>query len=144
MTEGPLAAPAPGGPGERLPPGALRSFPGERAWQVGARTVHVAAMGLVLGGVAFAAPGRALALPVAFTLASGLLLLGIDLWKGGAYFTQGNGAAVLLKLALLGLGQLLPAARLEWYLAATAVASVGSHMPRTWRHWSLLHRRVIE
>ena len=101
-------------------------------------------MALVLGGVAFAAPGRAMATAVALTLASGLLLLGIDLWKSGAYLAQGNGVAVLLKLALLGLGQLLPAARLEWYLAATAVASVGSHMPRTWRHWSFLHRRVIE
>jgi hypothetical protein len=111
---------------------------------VGARTVHLAAMGLVLGGVAFAAPERALLLPLALTLASGLLLLGIDLWKSGAYFTQGNGIAVVLKLALLGLGQLFPAVRLEWYLAATVVASIGSHMPKTWRHGSFLHRRVIE
>jgi len=141
VTTGPKAA---AGAADRPPSPALRSFRGERAWQVGARTVHLAAMALVLGGVAFAAPERALVLPIALTLASGLLLLGIDLWKGGGYFTQGNGVAVLLKLALLGLGQLLPAARLEWYLAATAVASIGSHMPRTWRHWSFLHRRVIE
>jgi hypothetical protein len=94
--------------------------------------------------VAFQAPERALVLPVALTIASGLLLLGIDLWKSGAYLYQGNGAAVLLKLALLGLGQSVPAARLEWYLAATAVASIGSHMPKTWRHWSLLDRRVME
>lgn len=144
MTPAPKAAPAPGSLRDRLLPRSPRTFRGERAWQVGARTVHVAAMGLVLGGVAFAAPERSLVLPVALTLASGLLLLGIDLWKSGAYFTQGNGVAVLLKLALLGLGQLLPAARLEWYLAATVVASIGSHVPKTWRHWSLLHRRVIE
>jgi hypothetical protein len=112
--------------------------------QVAARTVHIAAMALVLGGVAYAAPERALVLPLAFTIASGLLLLGIDLWKGGAYLVQGNGVGVLLKLALLGLGQLFPAARLECYIAATAVASIGSHMPRTWRHWSFLHRRVLD
>jgi hypothetical protein len=144
VRRGAAAAPVPGSVRERLFPRTPRSFRGARAWQVGARTVHIAAMGLVLGGVAFAAPERALVLPVALTIASGLLLLGIDLWKSGAYLYQGNGVAVLLKLALLGLGQLFPAARLEWYLAATAVASIGSHMPKTWRHWSFLDRRVMD
>ena len=144
MTRAPQAAPAPGNPGVRRPPAAARSLPGERAWKVLARTVHIAAMGVLLGGVAFAAPRAALVLPIALTLASGVLLLGLDLWKGGGYLTQGNGAAVVLKLALLGLGQILPAARLEFYLAATVVASVGSHMPRTWRHWSFVHRRVMD
>jgi hypothetical protein len=125
-------------------PPATRSFRGERAVQVAARTVHVAAMGLLLGGVAYAVPQSRLGLPIALTLASGLILFGVDLWKGGAYLVQGNGVAVLLKLALLGMGQFLPGQRLEWYLAATVVASVGSHMPRTWRHWSFVHRRVLE
>jgi len=137
-------APERGSLRERLAPRPPRTFRGARAVQVAARTVHIAAMALVLGGVAYAARERALVLPLAFTIASGLLLLGIDLWKGGAYLVQGNGVGVLLKLALLGLGQLFPAARLECYIAATAVASIGSHMPRTWRHWSFLHRRVLD
>ena len=124
--------------------GTRRSFRGERAVQIAARTVHIAAMGLVLGGVAYAVPQHRLDLPVALTIASGLVLLGVDLWKGGAYLVQGNGVAVLVKLALLGVGQFLPGQRLEWYLAATVVASVGSHMPRAWRHWSFVHRRVLE
>lgn len=125
-------------------PRAARSFPGERALQVAARTVHIAAMGLVLGGVAYAVPQPALALPVALAIASGLVLFAVDLWKGGAYLVQGNGVAVLLKLALLGVGQFAPGQRLAWYLAATVVASVGSHMPHAWRHWSFAHRRVLE
>jgi len=137
-------APERGSLRERSAPRPPRTFRGARAVQVAARTVHIAAMALVLGGVAYAARERALVLPLAFTIASGLLLLGIDLWKGGAYLVQGNGVGVLLKLALLGLGQLFPAARLECYIAATAVASIGSHMPRTWRHWSFLHRRVLD
>ena len=137
-------APERGSLREHLAPRPPRTFHGARAVQVAARTVHIAAMALLLGGVAYAAPGRALVLPLAFTVASGLLLLGIDLWKGGAYLVQGNGVAVLLKLALLGLGALFPAARFECYLAATVVASIGSQMPKTWRHWSFLHWRVIE
>lgn len=130
-------------PGGKRGP-APRSFRGERAVQIAARTAHIAAMGLVLGGVAYAVPEHRLDLPVALTIVSGLVLLGVDLWKGGAYLVQGNGVAVLVKLALLGMGQFLPGARLEWYLAATVVASVGSHMPHSWRHWSFVHRRVLE
>ena len=125
-------------------PRRTRTFRGERALKVAARSVHIAAMGVVLGGVAYAVPERALTTAIALTIASGLVLLGVDLWKSGAYVYQGNGVATLLKLALLGVGQSFPAARLEWYLAATVVASIGAHMPRTWRHWSFLHRRVLE
>jgi hypothetical protein len=123
---------------------APRSFRGERAVTVTMRTVHITAMGLVLGGIAYAVPQDRLALPVALTIASGLVLFAVDLWKGGAYLVQGNGVAVLVKLALLGVGQFAPGQRLAWYLAATVVASVGSHMPHAWRHWSFMHRRVLE
>ena len=141
---GPAAAPVEEPRREWLATHPPRTFRGARVVQVTARTVHVVAMSLVLGGVAYAVPERALVTAIAFTIASGLVLLGVDLWKSGAYLYQGNGVAVLLKLALLGLGQVFPSARLEWYLAATAVASVGSHMPKAWRHWSFLHRRVLE
>ena len=141
-----MTTPAGGAAGRGDPRGrpAPRAFHGARAVQVAARTVHIGAMALVLGGVAYAAPVRALVLPLALTVASGLLMFGMDLWKGGSWLHQGGGAAVLLKLALLGLGQMFPAMRFECYLAATAVASIGSHMPKSWRHWSLLDRRVIE
>ncbi len=134
---------APGGRPVPRPRG-VRSFRGERAVQIAARTVHIAAMGLVLGGVAYAVPQQRLGLPVALTIVSGLILFGVDLWKGGAYLVQGNGVAVLVKLALLGVGQFAPGQRLGWYLAATVVASVGSHMPHAWRHWSFVHGRVLE
>jgi hypothetical protein len=125
----------------RHPPRALR---GARAWQIGARTVHIAAMALVLGGVAWRAPARDLVAPMAITALSGVVLLGIDLGKSFAILYQGSGVAALLKLVLLGAGSLLPSARLEWYLAATVVASIGSHMPGAWRHYSFLHRRVLD
>ena len=119
------------------PPRALR---GERLWKVGARTVHIAAMALVVGGVAWGHTGRELVAPIAFTVASGLVLLGIDLWKSGGFLLEGAGIAVIAKLALLGAGLLIAPVRLEAHLAAIAIASVGSHMPKTWRHWSFMER----
>ena len=63
--------------------GSLRGRLAPRA----ARTAHIVAMGLVLGGASYSVPERA--------------------------------------------------------LAAAAAASIGSHMPKTWRHSSFLHSRVI-
>jgi hypothetical protein len=132
----PGGAPAGGGWRGRLFPQPPRRFPGARAWQVGARTAHIAAMALVVGGVAAGRSGSDLALPIALTVASGLALLGIDLYKSGRILVEGAGLATLLKLAVLGAGLLLPPIRLEAHLVAVAIASVGSHMPKTWRHWS--------
>lgn len=127
-----------GGLGALLFPQPPRQFRGARAWQIGARTVHLAAMALVVGGLACGREPRELVTPIALTVASGLALLGIDLWKSCAYFFEGSGLATLAKLALLGAGVLLPSVRLEAHLAAIVVASIGSHMPRTWRHRSFV------
>ena len=101
-------------------------------------------MALVVGGIPFGADYQALRGPIILTVASGALLFALDLAKDLAMLSQGSGVAILLKLALLGLGVLQPAARLPWYLAATLVASVGSHMPGAWRHFSFRTWKVIK
>jgi hypothetical protein len=144
MTRAEGTAPGGGAQRERRVEHAPRIFHGMRVVKIAARTVHIVAMALVLGGVAYAAPLSALELPIGLVIASGLLLLGLDLWKSGTWLTQGGGVAVLLKLASLGLGQWFPAARFEFHLAAATIASIGAHMPKSWRHWSFLHRRVLD
>jgi hypothetical protein len=115
-----------------------------RPFQVGLRTVHIVAMAMVLGGLARGGTHETLRTWIWTTVLSGVLLLALDLWKSCLFLTQGAGVAVLLKLALLGLGNLFPGARLEWYLAGTALASIGSHMVSSWRHFSFLEWRVVE
>jgi hypothetical protein len=110
---------------------------------VGLRTVHLVSMALLLGGIAWGADPLRLKSSLLATVASGILLLALDLAKGSSSLVQGSGIAVVLKLALLGLGNLMPAHRFAWYLAATAVASAGSHMSSDWRHFSILERKVI-
>jgi hypothetical protein len=111
---------------------------------VGLRSVHIAAMGLVLGGIHMGGGFGQLRGPILAAIASGLLLALLDLAKGPGFLLQGSGAALLLKLALLGLGNVWSGARLEWYLAATLVASIGAHMPGSWRHFSFRTGRVME
>ena len=100
-------------------------------------------MALVLGGVAWHVPEPEMLVLVAVTVASGVLLLAVDLARSCVFLYQGAGVATLVKLALLGLGQLLPEARLAFYLGATVVGSVGSHMTGSWRHYSFLDRKVL-
>ena len=120
-----------------------RHFPWARPVQLLLRSLHIAAMALVVGGLPFGATYQALRVSILITVASGMLLLAIDLAKDPACLTQGSGVAVLLKLVLLGMGALQPAARLPWYLAATFVASIGAHMPGSWRHFSFLTGQVL-
>lgn len=120
-----------------------RRFRWLRPAQVLLRTVHIAAMAFVLGGAAFDAPERALLLPVVLTVASGVLLLAADLARSCVFLFQGAGVAALVKLGLVLLGVLFPAARVPFYLAATAVASIGTHMSSSLRHYSFVHRRVL-
>ena len=89
-------------------------------------------------------PEERLHLSIVLTVASGVLLLAIDLAKSCVFLYQGAGVAALVKLALLGLGQLFPELRLAFYLAATVVGSVGSHMSGPWRHWSFLDWKVLK
>lgn len=124
-------------------PDSPRHFSWARPVQLALRSVHIAAMAMVLGAIPFGAEFAALKVPILLTLASGTLLFAIDLARDLGILVQGSGMAVLLKLVLLALGALQPASRLPWYLAATLVASVGSHMPGDWRHFSFLRWKVL-
>jgi hypothetical protein len=110
---------------------------------VALRSVHIVSMALVLGGLAFRVPDERLHVAGVVTLVTGVLLLTIEVARTGVFLYQGAGVASLVKLGLLGLGLAFPVARFELYLAATLVASVGSHMSRAWRHWSVLDRKVL-
>ncbi len=108
------------------------------------RTVHIVSMAIVLGGVAWSVPEERMHHAFVLTVASGVLLLAIDLAKSCVFLYQGAGVAALVKLALVGLGYHLPQARLAFYLAATVVGSVGSHMSGAWRHYSFLDGKVLK
>ncbi len=108
------------------------------------RTVHIAGMAVMVGAAPFVADRRELRVSIALTVLSGLGLWALDLAKSCAVMVEGAGVALALKLACLLMVLAFPAARFEWYLAAVVVASVGSHMPGRWRHYSFLHGRVMD
>lgn len=108
-----------------------------RGVQVGLRTWHIVAMAFALGGLASHGTPHDVDAAMAQSAWSGVLLLGALIAWGSLNITQGAGWAVLLKLVLIAMGSAVPALRFELYVAATVVASIGSHMPKRWRHLSL-------
>ena len=115
-----------------------------RALNIAFRTVHLGAMGLLLGGHAFgAAPGRLL-LALWVTVGTGVGLGALESGGHVSWLHEVRGVMTLMKVVLLLFILLAWDLRLPILMTVVAVGSVGSHMPKRYRHYSLLHRRVLD
>ena len=121
-----------------------RRLPHARAWNVGARTVHLGATGLLLGGHFFGADADALLPWLYVAMASGAVMFAVELYSSLDWLTEVGGLAVVLKVALLCLIPFAWSARVPILFAVVVVAGIGSHMPGKYRHYSLRHRRVMK
>ena len=124
-----------------LLPESPRPLPWAARLELPLRAVHIAAMAVVLGATPYVQDRRSLRFAILPMVFSGLAMLGIELARSGAFLLQLRGALTGLKFALITLGALFPASRFGWYLAAAALAVVGTHLPetvRTWRFWNLV------
>ena len=124
-----------------------RSLPAERWVRIGLRTAHLMSMAAYLGGSLFAVAPDRLATPFVLTLATGTLFALLEIHGTLNWLFEVRGLATVLKVALLALVPVLPAARAPLLLLVLAIGSVSSHMPARLRHHSLLtggqarHRR---
>lgn len=115
-----------------------------RALNITLRTAHIGAMGTLLGGHAFdVAPDRLL-LALWLTVGTGLALAALETGGRISWLHEARGVMTLVKLGLLLVVLLAWTWRLPILLAVVVLGSVGSHMPRRYRHYSLLYRRVID
>ncbi|MFQ5803696.1 MAG: hypothetical protein ACE5JQ_12435 [Candidatus Methylomirabilales bacterium] len=125
-------------------PDQTRFLPGARAWSIAFRTLHLAAFGLLLGGHAFSVGTEKLLPYLWLTILSGLGLIALEVYAAGLYWLfLGKGIMVLIKLGILLAVPIFWEQRLALLLLVVVIASVGSHMPARFRHYSVLHRRVI-
>ena len=120
------------------------ALPGARAWNIAARTAHIAATSVVVGGHAFgAAPDRIY--PVLWlAIITGAVLIVLEAFQVRfRWLAQGRGLTVLAKLALLLAIPFAWPARLPILIVVIVLASVGSHMPARFRYYSVAEGRVI-
>ena len=109
------------------------------------RTMHIAAMGVLLGGHAFDVPRERLLLSLWLTIGTGVALGAIEAGPRLLWFHQGRGLMTLAKLGLLCAVPLLWDhwhLRLAILLVVVALASIGSHMPARFRYYSVIYREV--
>ena len=125
-------------------PEEIRFLPGARAWSVAFRTLHLAAFGVLVGGHAFAVDAERLLPSLTLTILSGIGLVILELYAAGLYWVfLGKGITVLVKLGILLAIPFFWEDRVLLFLLVVGIASVSSHMPARFRHYSLLHGRVI-
>lgn len=116
-----------------------RSLPGLARLELPLRVVHIAAMAVVLGATPYVQDRRTLRFAILPMVFSGLGMLGIELARTCAFLFQLRGAMTLLKFAFITLGAVFPENRFGWYLAASFLAVLGTHLPepaRMWCYWS--------
>lgn len=128
----------------QAPESCARGIPYARAWNIAARTAHIAAMAVLTGGHAFDASRDELYPVLLVTIATGAVLTVLEAFTVRLrWIVQGRGLMVVAKLALLALVLFVWSYRLPILLAVIVLASVGSHMPARFRYYSVLDRRVL-
>jgi len=121
----------------------LRMLANGRTWNIALRTVHIAAMGFLLGGHAFEVPPQRLLVSLGACIASGIALGISEVGPSLLWFHQGRGLMTLCKLVLICSVPFLWDVRLLILLGVVAIGSVGSHMPGRLRYYSVIYREVI-
>jgi hypothetical protein len=127
-----------------LLPDPPRRLPYARAWNVGARTIHLAAIGVLMGGHVFGIAAARLTPWLWLAIATGAVLIAVELYSTFDWLTQGAGLFVLAKLLVLLAVPLFWSWRVPLLFAVIALAGVGSHMPGRFRHYSFLHGRNMK
>lgn len=120
-----------------------RSAPA-RALDIVLRTGHIGVSGVVLGGLVLEVPLENLIFWGRLAALSGLGLIASEVMHSRRWPYQGRGVMVMVHMALVGAAHLWSTAMMPLYWLALATGSTGSHMSRQWRHWSFLHRRVMD
>lgn len=124
-------------------PATPRSIPCERGINIALRTAHLMTSGVLLGGHAFDVPAHRLILLLYLTIASGAAMILLELYASCRWIYLGKGVMVGLKIVLLIAAGVFWEQRVVFLLLVVLVASVGSHMPARFRHYSFLHGRII-
>jgi hypothetical protein len=108
------------------------------------RTGHVGFAGILLGGFIFEVPLYELHLWHYLTIFTGLGLLLLELRHSLNWPHQIRGLFGIVHIGLPGLVHLFPAMVLPFTWITLATGGIGSHMPRKFRHWSILYRKVVD
>jgi len=116
----------------------VRSFPYLRACNILFRTGHIGATAALFGGQVFNVATERLLPWLYASILTGLALVVIECLPDWRWCGQGSGVMTLMKLMLLVLILWRWDYRVPILAAVIVLGSVGSHMPRRYRHYPIL------
>ena len=122
-----------------LSPKAGRAIPYARYWNILFRTLHLIAISLLVGGHAFGASTDHLRLLLYGAIVTGAGMLVVDAYPSFEFLHQLWGVFVLFKLAMLCVIPFAWNYRVPILIAVIVIGSVGSHVPKKFRHYSLIY-----
>jgi hypothetical protein len=125
---------------QQLPsPTSKHPIPHARIWNIAFRTLHILAISVLVGGHAFNAPAGQLRPLLYAAIVSGIGMVLVDAYPSLQFLHQGWGIFLLVKLALLCVIPFAWNQRFPILVAVVIIGSVGSHMPKKFRHYSVLY-----
>jgi hypothetical protein len=108
------------------------------------RSCHIGTSGVLLGGFVWAVPYTRLSTWHHLTIATGSALIIFNICKCRHWPYQGRGLMAALHVGLLWFVHVRPEIMMPILATVLTVGVVGSHMPAFLRHWSLVHRRILD
>jgi undecaprenyl pyrophosphate phosphatase UppP len=108
------------------------------------RTLHIAVAGLLLSGFVYQVPFSQLHLWHSLTILTGLGLVMLEVAHSRNWPHQIRGVMCMIHIGLPSLAHILPALVIPLSAASLAFGSIGSHLPKKLRHWSILYRKEVD
>lgn len=108
------------------------------------RSCHIGTASVLYGGLVWAVPYTQLANWHQLTIATGSALIIFNIYRCRHWPYQGRGLAAALHVSLLWFVHTRPTMMMPLLMTILTVGVVGSHMPAFLRHWSLVHRRILD
>jgi len=121
-----------------------KSITRRRSLEIAVRTAHIGAMALLMGGRYFEAASTSLRPWLVLTVVTGAVLLASEASHSRHWIHQARGVIGLAHVGVAALIAIVPDRASIGLAAAMIVGSVGSHLPKTVRKWSLRDRRVLD
>ena len=115
-----------------------------RVWNIAFRTAHIAVSGMLLGGHYFSVPAGRLLPFLYLVILTGAVLGIIELYPDWRGVLQVRSIVIALKLLLICFVPWLWSYRASILIVVLVMASISSHMPSRFRHYSVLERQEVK
>lgn len=112
-----------------------------RAWNISTRTAHIGVTGVLFGGHIFGIAAERLVPWLGLSILTGAVLVVLEAYPSWRWCYEVRALMVMAKVLLMCSLLWLWTYRIPILIAIIVLGSAGSHVPKRFRHYSLMDRR---